>query len=73
LCALSPDPTGTPLPETDLSGRVGLLLGTEGDGLTAAAIARCDLRVRIPMAEGIDSLNVAAASAVAIYALSTAD
>jgi tRNA G18 (ribose-2'-O)-methylase SpoU len=71
LCALSPDPSGLPLPEADLSGRVALLLGTEGDGLTSAAIARCDIRVCIPMAAGIDSLNVAAASAVAIYALST--
>jgi tRNA G18 (ribose-2'-O)-methylase SpoU len=71
LCAMSPDPSGEALPDVDLSGRVGILLGTEGDGLTRAAIERCDVRVRIPMAAGIDSLNVAAASAVAIYALST--
>ena len=46
-----------------------MLLGTEGDGLTAAAIERCDAAVRIPMAAGVDSLNVAAASAVVLYAL----
>jgi len=69
LLALSPDPAGSALQDVDLSGRVGLVLGTEGDGLTSAAIDRCDLRVRIPMAVGIDSLNVAAASAVAMYAV----
>ncbi len=46
-----------------------LLLGTEGTGLTDAALDACDLRVRIPMAGGVDSLNVAAAAAVACYAL----
>jgi tRNA G18 (ribose-2'-O)-methylase SpoU len=45
-----------------------LMLGTEGDGLSAAALRSADERVRIPMAAGVDSLNVAAASAVAFYA-----
>jgi tRNA G18 (ribose-2'-O)-methylase SpoU len=49
--------------------RVALVLGTEGDGLTAEAIAAADTVVRIPMAHGIDSLNVAATAAVAMYAL----
>lgn len=49
--------------------KVALLLGSEGDGLSPRALAVCDLRVRIPMAEGVDSLNVAAAAAVACYAL----
>ncbi|RJK93882.1 RNA methyltransferase [Vallicoccus soli] len=49
--------------------RCALLLGTEGEGLSAEAIARADLAVRIPMAPGVDSLNVAAAAAVAFYAL----
>jgi tRNA G18 (ribose-2'-O)-methylase SpoU len=49
--------------------RVALLLGTEGDGLTRAAIAAADRPVRIPMSAGIDSLNVAAAAAVAFYAV----
>ncbi len=47
-----------------------LLLGAEGDGLTGSAIASADYRVRIPMARGVDSLNVAAAAAVACYAVS---
>ena len=49
--------------------RLALLLGTEGDGLTRPAVAGADLTVRIPMAGGVDSLNVAAASAVAFWAL----
>jgi tRNA G18 (ribose-2'-O)-methylase SpoU len=49
--------------------RVALVLGTEGEGLTAEALAAADAVVRIPMANGVDSLNVAAASAVALYAL----
>ena len=49
--------------------RVALVLGTEGEGLTAAALAASDVRVRIPMRHGVDSLNVAAAAAVAIFAL----
>jgi len=49
--------------------RVAVVLGTEGDGLSWETIARCDVVVRIPMAASIDSLNVAAASAVAFWAL----
>lgn len=49
--------------------RVALVLGTEGDGLTADALAAADSIVTIPMAHGIDSLNVAATAAVAMYAL----
>lgn len=48
--------------------KVALLLGTEGDGLTRQAISHADVVVRIPMAGGVDSLNVAAASAVAFWA-----
>ncbi|MEE0345013.1 MAG: TrmH family RNA methyltransferase, partial [Adlercreutzia sp.] len=47
---------------------LALLFGTEGEGLSPATIARCDYTVRIPMAHGVDSLNVAASSAVAFYA-----
>jgi tRNA G18 (ribose-2'-O)-methylase SpoU len=50
-------------------GRVALVLGTEGTGLTAEAIEAADTVVTIPMAHGIDSLNVAATAAVAMYAL----
>ncbi len=49
-------------------GKLALVLGTEGDGLSRAAVAAADLVVRIPMAPGLDSLNVAAASAVAFWA-----
>ena len=49
--------------------RVALVFGTEGDGLSASTIASCDITACIPMANGVDSLNVAAASAVAFYAL----
>lgn len=49
--------------------KAALFLGSEGDGLTPRAFAACDLKVRIPMAAGVDSLNVAAAAAVACYAL----
>lgn len=49
--------------------RVALLLGAEGSGLTAAALGASDRRVRIPMAAGVDSLNVAAAAAVACWAV----
>ena len=50
-------------------GAAGGLLGTEGDGLAPDTIAGCDHTVRIPMAHGVDSLNVAAASAVAFWQL----
>ena len=49
--------------------RLAIVLGTEGDGLAADTIAACDYTVRIPMTHGVDSLNVAAASAVAFYQL----
>jgi tRNA G18 (ribose-2'-O)-methylase SpoU len=49
--------------------RVALLLGAEGDGLSRQALAASDVVVTIPMARGVDSLNVAAASAVALWAL----
>ena len=49
--------------------RLAIILGTEGDGLSGDTIADCDYTVRIPMSHGVDSLNVAAASAVAFYQL----
>jgi len=49
--------------------KLAVLLGSEGDGLTAETIARCDYTVKIPMDHGVDSLNVAAASAVAFWQL----
>ena len=53
--------------------RLALVLGTEGDGLTADTIAHCDYTARIPMSHGVDSLNVAAASAVAFWQLRARD
>lgn len=51
------------------AGRIALILGTEGTGLSEATIAGSDFIVRIPMARGVDSLNVAAASALACWEL----
>lgn len=50
-------------------GRLAIVLGTEGDGLSEATVAGCDYTVRIPMSHAVDSLNVAAASAVAFWQL----
>ena len=50
-------------------GRLAIVLGTEGDGLSEATVASCDYTVRIPMSHAVDSLNVAAASAVAFWQL----
>lgn len=49
--------------------KLAIILGTEGDGLASETIADCDYTVRIPMSHGVDSLNVAAASAVAFWQL----
>ena len=56
-------------PELAAEERLALVLGTEGDGLAASTIATCDYVAKIPMREGVDSLNVAAASAVAFWQL----
>ena len=49
--------------------KLAVVMGTEGDGLSDKTIADCDFTVKIPMYHGVDSLNVAAASAVAFYQL----
>lgn len=49
--------------------KLAIVMGTEGDGLASTTIASCDYTVKIPMYHGVDSLNVAAASAVAFYEL----
>lgn len=49
--------------------KLAVILGTEGDGLASPTIADCDYTVMIPMSHGVDSLNVAAASAVAFWEL----
>lgn len=74
LLALTPDDTAVPLdgvrPHT--LPRAALMLGAEGTGLSSRALRWADTRVRIPMSAGVDSLNVAAAAAVAFYAASAA-
>ena len=52
----------------DWRGRVALLVGGEGDGLTDDVVAMCDERVTIPMASQVESLNVAVAAAILVYA-----
>ena len=49
--------------------RLALVFGTEGDGLARSTISRCDYTVRIPMSNGVDSLNVASSAAVAFWEL----
>jgi len=63
-------PRATPLGAAlaEVGPRVALLVGAEGDGLSAGALAAADLRVRIPMAAGVDSVNVATAAAIALAA-----
>jgi tRNA G18 (ribose-2'-O)-methylase SpoU len=68
IVALSPGGSMT-LREAELDGKVALLVGSEGPGLTAQALAAADVRVRIPMAAGVDSLNVATAAAIAFASL----
>lgn len=67
--ALSDDSVPVDDPRLAAEEKLAILLGTEGDGLTASAITACDYTVRIPMAHSVDSLNVAAASAVAFWEL----
>lgn len=67
--ALSDDSVTLDELAADNPEKLALVMGTEGDGLGARTVAGCDVTVRIPMAGGVDSLNVAAASAVAMYTL----
>jgi len=67
--ALADDAVALDVFAADRPERVALLLGAEGDGLSRRALAAADTVVTIPMAGGVDSLNVAAASAVAIWEL----
>ncbi|MEW2070218.1 RNA methyltransferase [Streptomyces sp. NPDC007346] len=73
LLALTPDPQATSIDEAapHRLERVALMLGAEGEGLSPKALRAADAWVRIPMAHGVDSLNVGAAAAVAFYAVAT--
>ena len=67
--ALTDDSLSIDAPQLRDAARLAVVLGTEGDGLAKETIARCDYTVKIPMSHGVDSLNVAAASAVAFWEL----
>ena len=71
LLALTPASDAVDLRDLDVAAldRAALAIGNEGSGLSERWLRAADLRVRIPMREGIDSLNAAAAAAVAFYAL----
>lgn len=74
VLAFDPKPGATPVGELAREARrpCAILVGTEGEGLTQAALAHSSRRVRIPMEPGVDSLNVATAVAIGLHALSTA-
>jgi len=67
LISLTPNPTAVPLAQAMTGEKVAVLLGAEGPGLTENAMRATDVRARIPMAPGTDSLNVATAAAMAFY------
>jgi tRNA G18 (ribose-2'-O)-methylase SpoU len=72
LMALTPSPDATLLAAAAplyRHARVALIVGHEGEGLTASTLAQCDVQARIPMVGGVDSLNVATATAIALYEL----
>ena len=67
--ALTEESVSVEDPDLMAEEKLAILMGTEGDGLSRETIACCDYTVRIPMSHGVDSLNVAAASAVAFWQL----
>ena len=71
MLALTPDARARPIDEIAVRDgeKLALLLGAEGPGLSKDALAAATSAVRIPMGNGVDSLNVAAAAAVACYAI----
>jgi tRNA G18 (ribose-2'-O)-methylase SpoU len=75
VLALTPSPDAVPIQALtpDQRKRPALMLGAEGAGLTEAAMRASDARVVIPMRRGVDSLNVAAAAAVAFWELGRED
>src|SRR3954452_4020055 len=78
LLALTPYATAAPLTPAAAGGRIALMLGTEGDGLSSRWLHKADQAVRIPMhpgarAAGVDSLNVVAAAAIACHVLAGGD
>jgi tRNA G18 (ribose-2'-O)-methylase SpoU len=73
IAAMTPDDEAVDIGEfverPAARGRIAVLLGTEGHGLTAEALARADIRLRIPMSGALDSLNIATAAGIALHRL----
>lgn len=67
--ALKDDTLSVKDPRLSAEEKLAIILGTEGEGLTEETISLCDYTVKILMSHGVDSLNVAAASAVAFFQL----
>jgi tRNA G18 (ribose-2'-O)-methylase SpoU len=67
LVALTPHPDAVDLRDVERTERTALLLGAEGPGLSPAALGRADVCARIPMARGVDSLNLGSAAAIAMW------
>lgn len=72
LIALTPSADAAPLDSVSRQGRIALLLGTEGAGLTHDALAKADARVRIPTSDRVDSLNVTVAASIVMHHFSAA-
>jgi tRNA G18 (ribose-2'-O)-methylase SpoU len=70
--AAHPRASSIPLTDTDLARDCCLVFGSEGEGISAGVLAACDQAVGIPMLNGVDSLNVASASAVFFHAVTAA-
>lgn len=73
VAAMTPQEPSTLIDELSRPDRVAVLVGAEGPGLSAEALATADVQVRIPMQDGVDSLNVATAAAIAFHALRAPD
>lgn len=69
LIALTPSADADRITDVEVQGRTAIMVGAEGPGLSSAALEAADARVRIPMAAGVDSLNVATAAAIAFHRL----
>jgi tRNA G18 (ribose-2'-O)-methylase SpoU len=69
VLAMTPDPAATAIGDIMVAGKLALLIGAEGGGLSARWLAAADAAVRIPMSNGVDSLNLGAAAAIACYLL----
>ena len=69
IAAITPESGAVAIDEFEVPDRLAVIVGTEGDGLSAQTLDAADVKIRIPMQHGVDSLNVAAAAAVVCWAL----